>query len=384
MSEIRVDTISEKTSGSGTTVSNLKNPNQPFRNLIINGDMQIAQRGTSTTGLGDGDSGYYTCDRWAFTEGGSSAAVFTQTQSTDVPTGQGFSTSLKMDCTTADTSLASNEIFRIDHRIEGQFLQHLAKGTSSAKKVTLSFWVKSSKTGTHIVRYKDQDNSRHICAAYTIASADTWEHKTMTFDGDTTGAFDNDNAKSLQIEWYLFAGSDYTSGTLATSWASSTDANSGVGQVNVADSTSNNWYITGVQLEVGEIATDFEHLPFDVQLQRCQRYFEKSYDLSVVPGTSAAYDGTILAAVIADGTTTRIVGNDMRFAVRKRAEPSVTIYATDDGTSGQINNYSSGANKAISSIGNISETSIGRYFTMGDAGATNEQYEFQFKADAEL
>ena len=242
--------------------------NANFRNLLINGDMQIAQRGTSTTGLGDGDSGYYTCDRWAFTEGGSSAAVFTQTQSTDVPTGQGFSTSLKMDCTTADTSLASNEIFRIDHRIEGQFLQHLAKGTSSAKKVTLSFWVKSSKTGTHIVRYKDQDNSRHICAAYTIASADTWEHKTMTFDGDTTGAFDNDNAKSLQIEWYLFAGSDYTSGTLATSWASSTDANSGVGQVNVADSTSNNWYLTGVQLEVGDAATDFEHLPRDVQLQR--------------------------------------------------------------------------------------------------------------------
>ena len=249
--------------------------NANFRNLIINGDMQIAQRGTSTTGLGDGDSGYYTCDRWAFTEGGSSAAVFTQTQSTDVPTGQGFSTSLKMDCTTADTSLASNEIFRIDHRIEGQFLQHLAKGTSSAKKVTLSFWVKSSKTGTHIVRYKDQDNSRHICAAYTIASADTWEHKTMTFDGDTTGAFDNDNAKSLQIEWYLFAGSDYTSGTLATSWASSTDANSGVGQVNVADSTSNNWYLTGVQLEVGDAATDFEHLPRDVQLQRCQRYYQK-------------------------------------------------------------------------------------------------------------
>jgi len=248
--------------------------NATFRNLIINGDMQIAQRGTSTTGIGDGDSGYYTCDRWGFAEGGSSAAVFTQTQSTDVPTGQGFTTSLKMDCTTADTSLASNEIFRIDHRIEGQFLQHLAKGTSSAKKVTLSFWVKSSKTGTHIVRYKDQDNSRHICAAYTIASADTWEHKTMTFDGDTTGAFGNDVNKSLQIEWYLFAGSDYTSGTLATSWASSTDANSGVGQVNVADSTDNNWYLTGVQLEVGDQATDFEHLPRDVQLQRCQRYYE--------------------------------------------------------------------------------------------------------------
>ena len=266
--------------------------NANFKNLIINGDMQIAQRGTSTTGIGDGSTGLYTCDRWGFAEGGSSAAVFTQTQSTDVPTGQGFSTSLKMDCTTADTSLASNEIFRIDHRIEGKNLQHLAKGTSSAKKVTLSFWVKSSKTGTHIVRYKDQDNSRHICAAYTIASADTWEHKTMTFDGDTTGAFGNDVNKSLQIEWYLFAGSDYTSGTLATSWASSTDANSGVGQVNVADSTDNNWYLTGVQLEVGSGEADFEHLHHDVQIKRCQRYF---YNLSslgpYVPDSSAAYLG---------------------------------------------------------------------------------------------
>ena len=266
--------------------------NANFKNLIINGDMQIAQRGTSTTGIGDGDTGFYTCDRWGFAEGGSSAAVFTQTQSTDVPTGQGFSTSLKMDCTTADTSLASNEIFRIDHRIEGKNLQHLAKGTSSAKKVTLSFWVKSSKTGTHIVRYKDQDNSRHICAAYTIASADTWEHKTMTFDGDTTGAFGNDVNKSLQIEWYLFAGSDYTSGTLATSWASSTDANSGVGQVNVADSTDNNWYLTGVQLEVGDQATDFEHLPVDVQLNRCMRYCyvhnndADSNQMLVFPGAS--------------------------------------------------------------------------------------------------
>ena len=296
--------------------------NTHFRNLIINGDMQIAQRGTSTTGLGDGDSGYYTCDRWAFTEGGSSAAVFTQTQSTDVPTGQGFSTSLKMDCTTADTSLASNEIFRIDHRIEGQFLQHLAKGTSSAKKVTLSFWVKSSKTGTHIVRYKDQDNSRHICAAYTIASADTWEHKTMTFDGDTTGAFDNDNAKSLQISWYLFAGSDYTSGTLATSWASSTDANSGVGQVNVADSTSNNWYLTGVQLEVGDAATDFEFLPFDVQLQRCLRYFFR--DNLYTSGVGAT--GAIAAGQC--NTTTRFDGQ-YDFPVLMRARPTGSVSGAD-------------------------------------------------------
>jgi len=328
--------------------------NVPFRNLIINGDMSISQRGTSTTGIGDGDSGYYTCDRWAFAEGGSSAAVFTQTQSTDVPTGQGFSTSLKMDCTTADTSLASNEIFRIDHRIEGKNLQHLAKGTSSAKKVTLSFWVKSSKTGTHIVRYKDQDNSRHICAAYTIASADTWEHKTMTFDGDTTGAFDNDNAKSLQIEWYLFAGSDYTSGTLATSWASSTDANSGVGQVNVADSTSNNWYLTGVQLEVGETATDFEHLPHDVQFHRCERYYQ-------------VIDFTNGHAQAANAYTASAATTGYNLHTEMRTDPTITLASAGGGSGGLA--FLTSAGGYPSAVGTHAASSISTHqFKMDGSG----------------
>tara|TARA_R100001510_G_scaffold55122_1_gene58614 strand:+ start:238 stop:1380 length:1143 start_codon:yes stop_codon:yes gene_type:complete len=380
MSELRVDTINEATSGTGTTINKLTNPNQPFRNLLINGDMKIAQRTTSTSGVST--TGNFILDRWKCNI--DFLGAFTISQSTDVPTGQGFSNSMKWDCTTADASPAAGDNLTFQQRLEGQNLQMLKKGTSNAEKTTLSFWVKSNKTGTYVVELRDKDNSnRLISKTYTISSSDTWEKKTITFDGDTTGTLTNDSSSSLDLNFWLGSGSTFSSGSLNSTWGASTNSRA-VGQVNLADSTSNEWYITGVQLEVGEIATDFEHLPFDVQLQRCQRYFEKSYDLSVVPGTSAAYDGTILAAVIADGTTTRIVGNDMRFAVRKRTEPSVTIYATDDGTSGQINNYSSGANKAISSIGNISETSIGRYFTMGDAGATNEQYEFQFKADAEL
>jgi hypothetical protein len=236
--------------------------------------MSIAQRATSATGLGNGDSGYHTCDRWRFNEAGSPTGEFTQSQSTDVPTGQGFATSLKMDCTTAQGSLASADSITIQERVEGQNLQYLKKGTANAESVTLSFWVKSNKTGTYITELYDVDNSIQISKAYTIDSASTWEKKTLTFAGDTTGAFGNDNALSLIVQFWLGAGSDYTSGTLSTTWTSITDANRAVGQVNLADSTSNEWYITGVQLEAGTTASDFEFLPFDVNLDRCYRYYQ--------------------------------------------------------------------------------------------------------------
>ena len=259
--------------------------NVKFRNIIINGDMSIAQRGTSATGLGNGDSGYHTCDRWRFNENGTSTFEFTQSQSTDVPTGQGFSSSLKMDCTTAQASLGSDSAIRIDQRIEGQMVQYLKKGTSNTESTTASFWVKSNKTGTYIVELRDQDNSRTINKSYTIDSADTWEKKTITYAGDTTGTLTNDNNQSLQLQFYLGAGTNYTSGTLQTSWGSQTDANRAVGQVNLADSTSNEWYITGIQLEAGTTASDFEFLPVDANLNRCLRYFYfDDCDLQLVTG----------------------------------------------------------------------------------------------------
>ena len=243
-----------------------------FRNIIINGDMSIAQRGTSATGLGNGDTGYHTCDRWQFSEGGTPTYEFTMSQSTDVPTGQGFAKSLKMDCTTAQASLGSADNLRIPQKVEGQNLQYVKKGTSNAESLTCSFWVKSNKTGTYIVELYDNDNTRQISKSYTISSADTWEKKTITFAGDTTGTLDNDNSASLTMQFWLNAGTDWSSGTLSTSWDSATSANRAVGQVNLADSTSNEWYITGVQLEAGTTASDFEFLPVDVNLQRCQRY----------------------------------------------------------------------------------------------------------------
>jgi hypothetical protein len=240
-----------------------------YRNIIINGDMSIAQRSTSVSSISSGGA-YNTVDRLRLALG--TAGTWTQSQSTDVPSGQGFAKSLKMDCTTANASLSSGSYLNLQYKFEGQNLQYLKKGTSSAESLTLSFWVKSNKTGTYNIVLRDIDNTREIGNTYTIDSASTWEKKTLTFAGDTTGAFNNDNAESLRIFFWLAAGTSYTSGTTQTSWGSVVSANQAVGQVNLADSTANEFYLTGVQLEAGTTASDFEFLPHDVNLQRCERY----------------------------------------------------------------------------------------------------------------
>ncbi len=240
------------------------------RNLIINGDMKIAQRATSKTGITG--AGYYTCDR--FDIGGSGFGTFTQSQDTDVPPAQGFANSIKFSWTTANASLGASSFLQMHQSIEGQNLQYLKKGTSNAQSLTASFWVKSNKTGTYIVNLYDIDNTRVIAKAYTINTADTWEKKTLSFAGDTSGALDNDNGRSFDIAFGLCAGADYSSGTLQTTWASAATANRFVGQVNLADNTANYINITGVQLEVGDTATPFEHRPYDMELQRCQRYYQ--------------------------------------------------------------------------------------------------------------
>jgi hypothetical protein len=230
--------------------------------------MNVWQRSTSTS---VSTNIYSTVDRWKTSVGG--LGVFTISRSTDVPSGQGFGYSTKWDCTTADASPATGDFLIMQQILEGQNLQHLLKGTSSAKKVTLSFWVKSNKTGTYIANLYDNDNDRDICKSYTISSSNTWEKKELTFDGDTTGVFDNDNNASLYLQMWLGAGSTYSSGTLATSWATRVQANRAVGQVNLADSTSNEFYITGCQLEVGSTASGFEFEPYATTQNKCYRYY---------------------------------------------------------------------------------------------------------------
>ena len=240
-----------------------------FRNLLINGDMKISQRNASVSSH-SADT-YVNIDRWKTRV--NNQGVFTVSKSTTVPTGEGFVSSQKWDCTTADASPASTDYIIYQQAIEAQNLQHLAYGTSGAKKLTLSFHVRSNKTGAYTVGLYSEDGARHIESSYTISSADTWEKKIITFAGDTGGTINNDNGEGLRLWFWLGAGSKFSSGKHATSWAAYSQANVLVdNQVNIADSTDNEWYITGIQLEVGDDASDFEHLPNDVQMNRCLRY----------------------------------------------------------------------------------------------------------------
>ncbi len=353
----------------------------PFRNIIINGDMSLAQRGTSVTGL-QNSGGIYLIDRFSYRRDGTwSSAQFTMTQSTDVPTGQGFATSLKMDCTTAESSPPSNVYASINQKFEGQNLQYLKKGTSSAESTTLSFWVKSNKTGTYIAEIDDDTNSRNINKSYTISSANTWEKKTITFAGDTSGTLNNTNAESLNVNFFLGAGSNFTSGTLATSWESTTNANRAVGQVNLADSTSNEWYITGVQLEAGTSASDFEFLPVDVNLNRCLRYF---YNLVDVPAGDS--QGYFAAGYLYNANRLYFLIN---FFVEMRGTPSVSAAS---GT----NYYHFYRNSAEDSFNTIIGTSLTSKFaflrsddahisgTAGQAGGVHSTSNSILSFDAEL
>jgi hypothetical protein len=244
--------------------------------LIINGDMQIAQRGTSGTYTGTEDE-IETCDRWKGFIG--SAGTFTNTQDTDVPTGYGFAKSWKLDCTTADASLSSTDFFYMRQKLEGQNIQVFKKGTSNAEAFTLAFWVKSHVTGTFTCELIDADNSRSCSQSYTVSSANTWEKKVLNFPADTTGVFGNDNGSSLEVQFWLAAGSGFSSGTLATTWESTTTTDRvASGQVNLASSIDNNWWVTGVQLEVGTFDANsippFQFEDFATSFFRCQRYYQ--------------------------------------------------------------------------------------------------------------
>ena len=247
-------------------------------NLIINGAMQVAVRGTVTGAT----IAYGGADRYQFARYG--AAVVTLSQDTDVPSNQGFSNSQKIDVTTADSSLAADDYAIVRQIIEAQNLQHLLYGTSEAQKVTLQFWVKSPKTGTHIVELYHGDANYFNSQSYTIATADTWQKVTLTFDGYQTTSINNDNGFGLQLAWWLAAGSTYSGGTLSSNTWHNTAANRAVGQVNVMDSTSNNFYLTGVQLEVGEVATPFQHRSITQEKIDCFRYYYR-YTTTDNPGT---------------------------------------------------------------------------------------------------
>ena len=282
------------------------------RNILINGGMNVAQRSTSETGLG-ASAGYFTCDRWK-AEIGSTAGRFTMSQTADGPNGVSANC-LKLDCTTADTSIAAAEYLFLANNIEGQDLQLIGKGATGAKQVTLSFYVKASAAFNFVVEFHDRDNDRTNGRIFTTTT--DWVRHEITFQADTTGAFDDDNGASARINFWLHAGSTYTGGTLATGWADKVQANRAAGIDSFFSSTDNNFFLTGVQLEVGEQATPFEHRSFGEELALCQRYYYQKIDGATQVLGNATY------------TTTSRVDTLITFPVEMRSTPSL-----DQNTSG--------------------------------------------------
>ena len=262
--------ICTATSFSGSGENLTRTTQLSHRNVVINGGMEIAQRGTTSTGNTSG--GYKTCDRWELSL--TSAGTWTVTRSGTCP--DGFKHSLKLDCTTANTSLSSTSFLSIRTAFEGQDLRRFAKGTTSAKPITVSFYVKTNKNGTYAVELYDVDNTKIATSLYTV-SDNNWNRYEFTIPASTnTGQFVNDTNKSLTLGFILAAGTNYTNGTQYGTFVQGSNLNRAAGlTVNLADSTSNDFYLTGVQMEEGSVATPFEHKSFTEELTRCYRYYRR-------------------------------------------------------------------------------------------------------------
>ena len=288
------------------------------RNLIINGGMQVNQRGNST---GVTAEGYHGPDRFQFSESGRDQFQVSISQASDGP--DGYSNSYKVQATTAESAIDASEYVLVRQVVEAQNLQHLKYGTSSAQQLTASFWVKSSIAATFGVFMYQYDGGRIIGSTYTINSANTWEYKTVTFAGDTGGTINDDNGNGQYLAFTLAAGSDART-TDNTSWSAYAGGKLGYGHTTAANAvmttTNATWQITGVQLEVGDTATDFEHRTFGDELARCQRYYSV-LDSSFSNGNYYRYCNAFMgAASAAQGT--------YHFPVEMRATPTLT----DSGT----------------------------------------------------
>ena len=333
-------TISEsgiEASGIGITCANINGTQiGGKRNIIINGAMNIAQRGTSSTPTNSGDS--YPIDRFIMQN--SNSGAYTVSQSSTAPDNI-FKNSLKLDVTTADTALTAAQYCQFQQRIEAQNLNVVQ---NFRQPVTFSFWVRSNKTGNYSFTLQQPDNSnRQMSGQYTINAANTWEKKIITVPADSSGLVNNDNGSGLIVTWGLAYGSNYNSGSLSTNNAFKTYATTdfGAGQeVNILDSTSNEWYLTGVQMEVGTQATDFEHCSVGEELALCMRYFEKVVCHSF-PMAPAGNNGV--------NSETRIP-----YKVHKRSAPTVTkdgnLSLTLNGTNSNNTDHSLGGGNTTAAL----------------------------------
>tara|TARA_R100001509_G_scaffold372_1_gene346 strand:- start:261 stop:1379 length:1119 start_codon:yes stop_codon:yes gene_type:complete len=348
----------------GSCTANITN-NLSNRNILINGAAQVNQRGNLTSIT----SSTYCADR--FRVAISAAGTWSISQSTDTP--DGFSNSIKLDCTSA---AASPGLMLIQQRIEGHNVQGFAKGTSTAKQFAVSFYVKTNKTGVYTVELKDSDNDRQNSKTITVSNTN-WNRYTLIFPADTTGAFDGDANNSLQLSIWLAvtANSTYTNGTFSNgTWAATVNGNRvSNSNVNLADSTSNEFFLTGVQLEVGSVATDFEHRSFGHELALCQRYLFKNINEAGENGCNyaKAFSSTELMASV-------------RFPVAMRSTPTVTTFS-NTGNSGEVHKLGN-PDKNVSSVDRLDVYGGMRINGTTGTWATGDtdMYSFTFQAEAEL
>ena len=324
----KVEELDKPSGIAGEAMLRAETPQEQFnligagrRNLIINGAMQVAQRGTSVTGVTSGQ--LRTCDRvGAYVNTG----TWTAEQVSDSP--DEFQKSFKITCTTGAAVGAADQV-QLFYAFEGRDLAGLAKGTNSAKSFTISFWIKASKTGTSVLNVKDQTNNRHVTAEYTIDSPGTWEKKSITFPGDNTGAMPFTTTADMYLEFWLKAGSNISSGTAPTDWATYQTVNRSAGtNLNLGTSTNDYCQITGIQMELGKVATPFEHRSYGEELALCQRYFERLEDLASTDSNGAASTETLIGLGYVY-TTTRVMGH-VTWKVTKRVNPTCTVSPVTD------------------------------------------------------
>jgi len=326
--------------------------NTGMRNLIINGAMQVAQRGTSETSVSTSQYAN-ACDR--FKVNGNNG-TWTISQDTNAP--DGFSNSFKMLLTATET-ISGTSYWSVEQKMEGQNLQGLAYGTSAAKTVTVSFYVKSNITGTYCLNLYQDDGTKNFPKTYTIDSANTWERKTISFIGDTSTALDNDNAASLRTQFFVVAGSSYNSGTPGSRGAY-TDATFAAGHTAQIDAVNDYWQITGLQLEVGENASDFEHRSYGDELIRCGRYYQKWADVNWILGVEGTRNSKL----------------PFQFSTLMRANPTCAISG------------GSAANGALAGTGvtDAKKEMVNLHFWRGASGSlVNASFSgYTLTADAEL
>jgi hypothetical protein len=349
-----------------------------FKNRIINGAMVIDQRNVGNAVASSTSAYAYMTDKFAVassTDGGVSSQ-----QVSDAPTG--FTKSLKVTVTTADSSLSAAQRTVINHGFEGLNMADLNWGTNTAKSVTLSFWVKSSVTGTFSVSFRTGNAGTSYTAPYTIIQANTWEYETITIPGATIGTWVTDNTTWAYLIFSLGIGSDYNTGTL-NSWVSVSNGQGSTSHTSLMSTLNATWQVTGVQLEVGTQATSFDYRPYGAELQLCQRYFEKTYLQSEVPGANYdARDSASRTYSFGDSTAQSqpFVWN---FKVSKRAAPTVNIYNPFNGTANQYRVLETGTNMSAQVIKNTSTETC----TVASAGAglsSNYRFDVHITAASEL